>query len=342
MPEQLIVITGAGASRDATNSYPFEEAWRPPLVGKLFADRAKFTEVLGYYPDAQTLAPDLRAASGSKTGLTLETYLREHIVNSSNEYDRRRYRAVPLYLQHLLFDVGRLFTPHAANYDRLVNATLRASSNVVFVTLNYDTILDNRLALRDPIDEMADYIRTETPWSLVKLHGSVNWVRRILNEIRGGDMYLTSVLGRLGDDLALADEIEYIRAGGLETLRRAGQPPRIYYPALSVPLGPDDELNCPPDHVAFLIERLQATDGLDILTIGYSGLDSAVLDLLRKSGNSLRSLLVVNHTTDHSFAAAENIAKALGSEASREMAGPSGFHEFSQGDELASYLSKLT
>jgi hypothetical protein len=78
VPEQLIVIRGAGASLDSTRTHPFDEGWRPPVVVDLFAERARFTEILELYPDAQSLAPDLRAAT--RTGAVgLETYLREHV-----------------------------------------------------------------------------------------------------------------------------------------------------------------------------------------------------------------------------------------------------------------------
>src|SRR4051794_496468 len=139
VPEQLIVITGAGASHDATRVAPLQEDWRPPLVVNLFAELPRFTAILDFYPDAQSLAPDLRAATRAGA-VGLETYLREHVVGSASAYDRRRYRAIPLYLQHLFFDVSSHFTTHPVNYDRLVNAALRSADEAVFLTLNYDTL----------------------------------------------------------------------------------------------------------------------------------------------------------------------------------------------------------
>jgi hypothetical protein len=146
VPEQLVVITGAGASKDSTQSAPLNPDYRPPLVTELFDERRAFTDILRLYPDAQTLAPDLRAAiRGGSIGL--ETYLRDHVLHSSSDYDKRRYSSIPLYLQHVLFEVSENFTEHPVNYDRLINAALRSANEVLFITLNYDTHLARQEAL---------------------------------------------------------------------------------------------------------------------------------------------------------------------------------------------------
>jgi hypothetical protein len=47
---------------------------------------------------------------------------------------------------------------------------------VCFVTLNYDVMLDRRLQGHHPLlSTFDDYISKDKNWSLVKLHGSVNW-----------------------------------------------------------------------------------------------------------------------------------------------------------------------
>jgi hypothetical protein len=130
---------------------------------------------------------------------------------------------------------------------------------------------------------------------------------------------------QLDGDLRLGDEILFnLPALPLE---RMSHDNKCFYPALSVPLGPEDEFNCPPTHVDFARERLRHGDGLNILSVGYSGLDSRVLKLLKESGNSLRSLYVVNQTPDHGRQAAEHIAQAFGSEVAPEMVSPVTFNE---------------
>ena len=341
MPEQLIVITGAGASFDSTGTEPRDLNWQPPLVKDLFAERTAFHPILGLYPDAQTLAPDLRVAT--RTGsVGLETYLRDHVLRSASAYDRRRYRAIPLYLQHLLHDVSAHYTSHPVNYDRLVNGVLRAADEVIFLTLNYDTILDSRLEQHARIRSIDDYIRPDFAWSLIKLHGSVDWARQIIgvdaDSAEMDDPYLSDFVAMLPDEPQLSKEIE-LRRLDIQRLRRSK--PNLYYPAVSVPLGPDDELNCPESHLDFIRKRLVATDGLNILSVGYSGLDSGLLQLLADSGNSIRSLFAVNHEGVSALEAATRIATAFSDVAHPDMAYAGTFESFTQSGGLEEYLTTL-
>ena len=341
MTEQLIVITGAGASYDSTGIEPRDLNWQPPLVKELFAERAAFHPILDFYPDAQTLAPDLRVAT--RTGsVGLETYLRDQVLRSPSAYDRRRYRAIPLYLQHLLHEVSEHYTTHPVNYDRLINGVLRSADEVIFLTLNYDTILDSRLEQHAHVRSLSDYIRPDFAWSLIKLHGSVDWARRIVGVTHASvdktDLYLSEFVASLEDVPELSDEIE-LRRTSVELLRR--DPPHLYYPALSVPLGPDDEFNCPESHLEFIRKRLVATDGLNILSVGYSGLDSGLLQLLASSGNSIRSLFAVNHEGTSALEAATRIATAFSDVAHPDMAYAGTFESFTQSGGLEEYLTTL-
>jgi hypothetical protein len=51
----------------------------------------------------------------------------------------------------------------------------------LYVTLNYDTLFDNRLTTygRSRITAMDDYIAPSRNWALLKLHGSINWAKRV-------------------------------------------------------------------------------------------------------------------------------------------------------------------
>jgi len=109
----------------------------------------------------------------------------------------------------------------------------------------------------------------------------------------------------------------------------------------TVPLGPDDEFNCPESHLDFIRKRLVATDGLHILSIGYSGLDSGLLQLLGSSGNSIRSLFAVNHEGVSALEAATRIATAFSDVAHPDMAYAGTFESFTQSGGLEEYLTTL-
>ena len=66
---------------------------------------------------------------------------------STNSFTRRRYQQIPLYLQDVLATVsdtsGSGFTTDPDNFNALINAALELE-DVLFLTLNYDTLLDCR------------------------------------------------------------------------------------------------------------------------------------------------------------------------------------------------------
>jgi glutamyl-tRNA reductase len=71
-------------------------------------------------------------------------------------------------------------------------------------------------------------------------------------------------------------------------------------------------LVCPPEHISAARERLSAAEALNLLVIGYSGLDQEVLRFLAESGRGVRSLLVANGTEEASAEAAERLASSCG------------------------------
>lgn len=148
MSRTLVVITGAGASYDcSSNHVVVRDDFRPPLVVQLFAGLPRYAEILHEYPLAEAAAADIRPALASGS-VAVEQFLRERLRESDDTYAQRRYRWVPLYLQHLLHAISRTngtgFTQHPDHYDTLVNAALELDE-AVFITLNYDTLLDERL-----------------------------------------------------------------------------------------------------------------------------------------------------------------------------------------------------
>ena len=191
----------------------------------------------------------------------LEVGLRERLRDSDDPYAQKRFFQVPLYLQELLFRVGQTdgsgYTTHPDNYDALVNACL-ALERVSFITLNYDTLLDQRLFIYSKLDSLVSYTNEKERWVLFKLHGSVNWGRQMntaaLVDAQAGTP--VDFINRLFDERregGVAGTITFRSKGTVEEMRYEGR--SLFYPALSVPLGSADELICPKEHVDLLRDR---------------------------------------------------------------------------------------
>lgn len=353
---RLVVVLGAGASSDCLQeSQDGYAEHTPPLARELF-DR-RFSHILDTYPLAQIEAADVRFALSSGT-VGLEDHLLSLRDATHDGYGQQRWREIPLYLQHLLFhlslprhDSARHggFTNQAGNYDRLASAALRLEE-VVFVTLNYDTILDRRLARyrgSTPPESLDWYVEPGRNWSLVKLHGSVNWGYAVLNQMTprasptGNGV---NTVTEFGESLKLDTVIKHLgNPPTIEGMRWANQPDGIFhYPALSVPLGPVDGLSCPQSHQDSLRDRLSEMAELNLLVVGYSGLDQSVVRFLKASNRPLGKVRIVNGSQEYGLAAADSLAKGLEQSldpGASVFAG--GFRQFMASHEFDEFLESL-
>ena len=352
---ELVVLIGAGASYDCTSGdVQTDTDLRPPLVKDLFAQRGTFGRVLNAYPLAAMAAAEIRSTLPHEA-IALETYLRERLRGSTDDYARRRYRQIPLYLQDLFHRISTPASPDEPStlgftrqpdyYDVLLNLTL-ALDRVVYITLNYDTLLDQRLgSYFGGFRSLDDYISARRNWTLAKLHGSINWARPLARELETDrrqmqrENYVEHLNGL--DELEL-DRHVVMRSGSLETMRYNGGR-IVYYPALSTPLGAEDELSCPPEHIVHLKRVLGEMGEINLLVIGYSGLDQVVLQLLAESTAGLRKLLVANGSSEASGAAADKIANALGRKGGSpaDAPYPGGFGELVSSGDLGAFVQSL-
>lgn len=297
MDRTLFVIVGAGASFDAAEEWPMVGAVRPPLVKDLFGK--DHDEILASYPMARNAAPEIRdALSHGRDGeaISLEAHLRTVYRDADDPYDRRRFFEIALYLQDLLWQASNPKRVHFDNTDRLVTVLLRHFDHVCFITLNYDTILDQTLDKLDQISKMGSYIEYGR-WSVIKLHGSVNWGYRPIDDVSIDNPpanlidHLDTKTIHLGQPaghvpIGSNEPPRFINPGGFEETK--------LFPALTVPVGEEDEVVCPEPHQAFLERRLAAADEIDLLIVGYSAYDRTVIERLDRSEKRIRSLTVVN------------------------------------------------
>jgi len=177
----------------------------------------------------------------------------------------------------------------------------------------------------------------------------VNWARRVLNEWTEAptDPFLAATFAAIGDELKVDHPIELRLHPSIGTVRHEGGSSSqtggsLFYPALSAPLGPGDELVCPDKHVAHLRERLQAHDGLHLLVIGYSGLDEEVLRLLGENDNHLRSLTVVSNSEEAAILTKNAITSVIGlGGVGLSKLFVRGFDEFARSGELQDRIADL-
>ena len=345
----IVVLVGAGASYDcASPTVAVNNSWRPPLVKDLFSTR--LSVVLNQYPLVQAAAADIRrvTAPDAEDAVQLEQFLRETMRASRSPYTQRRYAQVPLYLQPVMHTVSTNFTSEPDNYNALLNAVLELD-DVLFLSLNYDTLLDGRLAIYSPIDSLDSYIHSDPQWALVKLHGSADWARPIVLEDGPNSTGQLAIANSIVDSLprailSAARPISFHPAGDLSLSRYDLHTRTLYYPALALPLGEEDELVCPDEHVEEARTRLARMDGLNILVLGYSGIDTEVLRLLAEAGQKVKTLRIVNGDFEMGQLTLDRISSALrldvGSDRSSIFAG--GFTDAVTTGDLQKWVRSLT
>src|SRR5437870_2145219 len=185
MPGRLVVLLGAGASYDCADEIGADltPGYQPPLVYDLFARRPTFDVILNKYPGARARADEIRTAV-IKRGTGLEDLLRRMAVSSSLSL-RRTIWEVPLYLQELLGEISLNWVrAGSTKFETLIATIMESSFNeILILTVNYDRFVEQAVSslMQKTFTTLSDYIWScdGKEWALVKLHGSVDWGRRL-------------------------------------------------------------------------------------------------------------------------------------------------------------------
>jgi hypothetical protein len=263
---------------------------RPPLTRQLF-DCARAQNLLTTYTLAREAHSVITRDMRADTTIAFEEALRR-LQTDGYAHHQQMALAVPPFLQALLLEYSESLDARCVRYGVLVDELLKLRSTVVFVSLNYDTLLDNRLAAFSPLNSMRDYIETPLGWSLIKPHGSVAW---FFEQPAAFDPRTPP-----GDRAIVRQTIECVptTAFNLVGIRasdgRAPHGPFVRYPALALPDGPKDELVLPPEHLDHLRAILGNSQEIYLLVLGYSALDTEILKLITESGCTVRRMTVVN------------------------------------------------
>ena len=332
---QLTVILGAGSSHDClgTGAEANDKCYYPPLVKDLFDPQ--YARWLSHYPLAETLSDEIRTKV--LRGQNLETVLRS-FAQENNIDVKRQYWEVPLYLQELFGEASQNFLRSGSTkFSWLVrDIALSDYTKVLYLTLNYDLFLEKALEKqhRVQIKKICDYVQSSRKWSVVKIHGSVRWGKRVENGAVGLSS-ATQVLNALEEEPDLAGEITVLEG------HKDGQrfiDGYLYYPALAVPLEGKDEFVCPNEHVDFARRFLEGCT--DFLVIGFSAKDAHVLELLG-SVPTVERLKVVSEKLDAAQDTLDLLAVQAhpGFGAAANAASPLGFGGFLNAGELSAFLS---
>ena len=293
----LLVVFGAGASYDSVPHFAPHlasglgvEPIRPPLANQLFGDRPIFLEVMQQFRECMEIVPWLR-----KRGVSVEGEL-AMLQAQALTFPRvhQELAAIRYYLHVALWSCQNEWAARhrgITNYAVLLREIERwryaSSESVCFVTFNYDTMLEEamRQVLSLEISDLKSYL--QKTYSLVKLHGSINWGREI--DIAEPQTYNPQRLIREAATLQISDR--YVLAAHRPMLRE-GKAQRLVFPALSIPVERKDEFNCPSEHVQRLKEVLPKVTR--IITVGWRATEKDFIDLLRKELTEKPSLMVVS------------------------------------------------
>lgn len=265
------VILGAGASHDGWISGA--PAVLPPVTVGLFDDgQPSFVSLLSQYPGARYLAnlivgrPDIEA-------VLHDLALREDPVT------RKQFKEVPAYLRDVIYATTTSASIPGSYVELIDGLLVRRPHDVLFLVLNYDTLLEQALAGRGLLYKaLEDYIRPERPAKIIKLHGSVNWFMNIGNATNTWmDLIEDFDIFQKPPDsgMHVVDDVKFVHNGVFGNQR--------LYPIVTAPLAgksPSD-VRCPDAHTQVTEEFL--ADCGKVLIIGSSGRDDDLFKLLDTS-----------------------------------------------------------
>lgn len=290
---KVTVILGAGASHDSFNSNIRVSAleWWPPLAAHIFGSNQQsddyydhrgdsFLAILNKYAGAESVAAVV-APHYSQPDFDLENILSEVAANPSLS---RHFLEVPPYLRDIFANVSRAFGSRPGNYFALASGLLsRVDHEVLFLTLNYDSLLERNLTYFSSrvytFDHISSYV-ADRQAKVVKAHGREDWFAPLhsLNDQPAGDITWNGILDQHG--LNLMDPQIFVKrnhigatksltSADFEEMESGFSVP--VYPVLTAPLAEkrDSDLVCPDEHTLFAEEFMR--DCAKFLVIGTSG-----------------------------------------------------------------------
>lgn len=353
--KKLCIVIGAGASMDAASEILVQDHrvdidWQPPVTDALFEPRASFSEILSHHQTrVQGLISYLRnrlaiRVSNAQPNTSLEKEL--GLVYRSKNFDQKQeLKYLTYYLWDLFKEISmRYLKSGPSNYDYLVRAVLSRDIEVMFLVLNYDLFLEDSLKkLRTGLQfsKKGDYMPEGERWRLIKLHGSVNWGKKLIKPVNTGFGLPSREIDNLDLGLGLEQEITFVHLTGSTRHVPEGSGQSLY-PVLAVPVEEKYDFLCPSEHIEEA-KRFLGQCG-NFLVVGCSLKDGSIRDLFRNNVRVARMLMIVNGNPQASSMALGELQMMPafnGGKVWPESAYGGGFNEFLSNGELEKFLDSI-
>jgi|SRR3989344_2393814 len=288
--KNTVFVFGAGASFGSVNpkvSFSHNDDWKPPLTNGIFGsiNQKSFDTIIKRFPSLGSMTTQIREyllVEGAKADF--ESYIGD-LINKSQTNQHYLTQVIDLryYLRFLLKECSDNYVTFGSNYAVLIERlqTICVSSEVTFVTFNYDTLIENAFVERKCIDNFSEFdsYTKHIPFPLIKLHGSVNWVYKVPYQGKHFDYTgATAISGRLYasfNNLVETRNMDVIHWG--DPCQETGY---LYVPVIAVPTHGKAGFECPNEHELFLKSRLINAD--NIVCIGWKGSEDCFAKLCKE------------------------------------------------------------
>lgn len=233
---------------------------------------------MGIFGECKPLIPRLR-----RDGVSVERELA--IIQEQQKSYPPAYQqlmAIRFYLQYALQQCQQRWEfrhNSITNYATLIREVDRwrheYDEQACFVTFNYDTMLES--AMTDVLGFKTLDLNSYTAqrfYSIIKLHGSTNWGRRIAVSGNPETYGYKKIIAEAGDITTYPDYV--MNSDFIST--------PCLVPALSIPLERKDEFSCPETHIRKLEEVLPRVT--KVLIIGWRATEAEFVKLFHSHLNT--------------------------------------------------------
>jgi hypothetical protein len=255
-----------------------------------------FADAMERYKECLAIIPRLRVRGNGEAVEQAMERLRDEGTNKPRR--QRQLVAIRYYLQDMLNGCQRAWNSEVCrgvtNYKTLLDTVeyfRKEKDPVCLVTFNYDTMIEDALPSDvKQIQDIKDYILgSSVSYSLIKLHGSVDWGREI-GEILDKNIPIPQQVIKRYPHLDVTDTYRRVQGQSPVTSFKDTR----LFPAIAIPVQSKLTYECPKQHVDTLHSLIpQVTK---ILIVGWRGTEKPFLKNLRTGlPNSMRVMIVCGY-----------------------------------------------